>query len=375
MPVAMPAAIDWTRLDPDLRAELAGLELDVDRALVERFAAEIAAGKASAEANRLAADPEPPRRGEVDDLDALAPAERARLEAIGTRALERGEVAVAVLNGGMATRFGGGVKGIVDALHGRSFLELKLGAARRRGKVPFLSMTSFATHRATRDFLAARGLAGSVRCFLQSVSLRLTPDGEPFLERDGRPSLYAPGHGDFPEALRRSGALTELERAGVRVVLLSNVDNLGADADPLVVGYHLAHGKPVTCEAARTLPGDAGGAPARVGGRLQLVEGFRFPRDFDFDRLPFVNTNSFLFATEALRREHPLGRYYVEKRVDGRRAVQMEHLVGELSAFEETAYVAVPRSGPRARYFPVKTREDLDALRADPVLVARFTAC
>jgi UTP--glucose-1-phosphate uridylyltransferase len=368
----MAGAIDWKRLDSDIRDQLAGLDLDVDRARVERFAAEVAAGKLSADANRLAADPEPPRSGDVDDLEALAPAERARLQALGERALSRGEVAVAVLSGGMATRFGGAVKGNVEALRGRSFLELKLAAARRHGDVPFLAMTSFATHAATRAFLEARGLAGSVRCFLQAVSLRLTPRGGVFLGADGRASLYAPGHGDFPEALRDSGALAELERRGVRVLLLSNVDNLGADADPLLVGYHLAHGKPITSEAARTVPGDVGGAPARVGGRLQLVEGLRFPRGFDFERLPFVNTNSFVFSTDALRREHTLGWYYVEKRVEGRRAVQMEHLVGELSAFEDTAYVCVPRSGPRARYFPVKTPEDLAALRADPVLVARF---
>lgn len=368
----MPA-IDWPALESDIREQLAGLGMQVDRAQVERFAAQIAAGELSVEGNRLRDDPLPPVPGSVDELERLPHAEQARLRAEGLRALESGQVAVCVLNGGMATRFGGAVKGIVEALAGRSFLELKLAQARRFGDVPFLAMNSFATHAASQAFLESRGIAGHVRSFLQTASVRLTPSGEVFRAANGRVSLYAPGHGDFPAALRDSGALAWLERRGVRAILLSNVDNLGAEPDPLLVGYHLDHGRAVTTETAHTIPGDAGGAPARVAGRLQLVEGFRFPRGFGFEKLPYVNTNTFAFALEALRRAHPLTWFYVEKQVDGRSAVQLEHLVGELTAFEPTAYVAVPRSGPAARYFPVKSREDLAALRADPVLVERFT--
>ena len=40
----------------------------------------------------------------------------------GMAALRAGQVAVAVINGGMATRFGGVVKGTVEAVDGRSFL-------------------------------------------------------------------------------------------------------------------------------------------------------------------------------------------------------------------------------------------------------------
>jgi hypothetical protein len=50
----------------------------------------------------------------------------------------------------------------------------------------------------------------------------------------------------------------------------------------------------------------------------------------------------------------------------------MERLIGELSAFVETAYLVTPRSGPQGRFFPVKTPEDLEALRRDDVLCQRF---
>ena len=38
-----------------------------------------------------------------------------------------------VLAGGMATRFGGGVKAVAEAIDGRSFLEVKLGETAAAG--------------------------------------------------------------------------------------------------------------------------------------------------------------------------------------------------------------------------------------------------
>jgi hypothetical protein len=45
--------------------------------------------------------------------------------------------------------------------------------------------------------------------------------------------------------------------------------------------------------------------------------------------------------------------------------VQPERLVGELSAFLPTTYLEVPRDGPRGRFFPVKTPDDLEASRLE----------
>ena len=363
--------LDWKSIEAEARALLAGLDgLALDRAQIERTAERLATGDLDAAVNRFASDPEPVGPEDVDLAEALSNPERARLEALGREALAGGRVAVCVLNGGMATRFGGGVKGVVEALAGRSFLEIKRAQARARGPVPFLVMNSVATHRPTLEFLEARGLAEGVHSFLQSVSLRLTPWGEAFRDDRGQLSLYAPGHGDFPGALRASGLLREL--AAVEWILLSNVDNLGAEPDPLVIGYHIAHGRPLTCEIARVARGDVGGTPARADGRIQVVEGFRFSPGFDFSRLHFLATNTFVFSRSALEPVFPLSWFYVEKEVDGRPAVQMERLVNELSRFVDTAYLATPRGGPHGRFFPIKARRELEQLRADPALVERF---
>ena len=308
----------------------------------------------------------------MDDLERFSDADRSRYAQRGLEAIARGAVAIAVLNGGMATRFGGAVKGTVEAFGGRSFLEIKLAQARALGPVPVLVMNSFATHAATLAFLEAHGLTKDVRPFLQNVSLRLTTEGELFRTADGALSPYAPGHGDFPDAIRRSRLLTQLVEQGIRAVTLSNVDNLGAELDPQIIGYHLEHDLPVTIEIAASIPGDVGGAPARVGGRLQVVEGFRFPADYDFERLRYFNTNTFVFSPSALEATYPFNWYYVEKNVEGSTAVQFERLVGEISAFVEAAFLAIPRSGATGRYFPVKDPQTLETLRADPELVERF---
>jgi len=338
-----------------------------------RLQAEVAAGRLSPEGNVLRGDVQPPAEGDLVRMpDEGAPGWSEAYER-GMAALRQGEVAIAVLNGGMATRFGGVVKGVVEAVDGRTFLEWKLAEAARVARavgadVPCAVMNSFATDEATRTFLAGLGERAAdlprPRFFTQHVSLRLNPDGSLFRDEGGSPSLYAPGHGDFPESLRDSGTLAQLRGGGVRRLLLSNVDNLGARVDPVVVGLHLLAGRPMTVEVVAKEPGDRGGAPARVDGRTIVVEQFRFPAAFDQDRVGVFNTNSFVFDLEMLEQAFPLTWFYVEKSVGSTKAVQLERLVGELSSFVPATFLEVPRIGPRGRFFPIKEPEGLPAAQA-----------
>jgi UTP--glucose-1-phosphate uridylyltransferase len=339
-----------------------------DEPSFEMLRARVASGELSLESNLVRGSLEAPRPDEIAQLPAPGdPTYDATREA-GLDALRRGEVAQVVLAGGMATRFGGVVKAVLTAVDGLSFLEAKLvqtdALERELGlAVPVALMTSFATDIAIREHVAERGL-GDPLVFNQFVSLRLQTSGELFRDAAGNPSLYAPGHGDLFPALRGSGALDALRDRGVRLVTVSNVDNLGARVDPVVVGAHILSGKPVTCEVARK-EGDLGGAPVRVDGRLQLVEGPRFPPEFDQALVPVFNTNTALFHMDALDAEYDLSWLYVLKDVDGRPAVQLERLYHEVSAFVDTQYLEVPRRGPRGRFLPIKTPADLERAQAD----------
>jgi len=324
--------------------------------------------------NSLQAAVEPPREGDLSTMAAPGSSRWDRLADQGMAALAEGALAVVVLNGGMATRFGGVVKGIVAAYEGRSFLQLtaeRIGklAARAGADIPLLLMNSFATSVATGDHLQRTdhfGLPSSqVRCFDQSVAPRLTEDGGLFLDDEGRASLYGPGHGDFPSSIRASGLLDELSERGVRHVALYNVDNLGACPHPVVLGHHLESGRPMTVELVSKLAGDKGGGPARVGGHLEVVEDFRFPADFDQDSIPVFNCNTFVFDLELLRRDFPLDWFTVRKQVKGRTVIQFERLVGQMTAFVDASYLIVPRAGAEARFLPVKRPGDLDTILPD----------
>lgn len=318
------------------------------------------------ERNRLGGVVEPLPAHEIGQLPEPTSEAGIRLAARGRRALERGAVGVVILAGGMATRFGGGAKGIVEVLDGRSFLELKLAQVARaaQGRAPALLMTSFATDRAVREHVAGLAPGCEVRQFAQLISLRLDPDGALFRGADGRPSPYAPGHGDLPFALAASGELARFVDGGGELLVVSNVDNLGASLDPLVIGAHLEGRRPMTVELVDADPGDVGGFPALVGGRPIIVEAFRLPRDQDVDRIPLFNTNTFVFDAAALAGVGELDWFTVRKQVDGRPAMQFERLAGQLTEQLDVNWLAVPRRGARSRFVPIKVPGDLEQSRA-----------
>jgi UTP--glucose-1-phosphate uridylyltransferase len=339
-----------------------------DETLFDTLRAKVAAGELSTESNVIRGTIEPPTADDVTRLPVPGGAEYDAARTAGLDALARGEVAQIVLAGGMATRFGGVVKAVLTAVDGKSFLEAKLlqTSALERAlecSVPVALMTSFATDDAVRSHVGEREL-GDPLVFHQFVSLRLEASGELFLDGEGQPSLYAPGHGDLFQAARRSGTLAELRARGVRVVTISNVDNLGARVDPVVVGAHLLGDTPLTCEVARK-EGDMGGAPVRVNGKLRLVEGPCFPDSFDQERAPVFNTNTALIDIDALDVDYDLSWLYVQKPVDDRVAVQLERVYHEVSASVPAQYLEVPRRGPRGRFSPIKTPADLERAQDD----------
>lgn len=327
---------------------------------LEGFAARLSAPSSNHVRGRL----ELPAPEDVTPLPPVGSAERVRLRDAGLELLRAGKVGAVVLAGGMATRFGGVVKAVVPVTDRQSFLALKVRDLERVSRVadrpvPLLVMTSFATHARVEAHLEELAPALPWEVFPQSVSLRLTPEGELFREGDGTLSPYAPGHGDLPSALRRSGALARFREGGGEILVMSNVDNLGATLDTAILGLHRERGVALTAEVVGKEPGEKGGSPARLDGRPQIVEGFRFPPGFDQDRIPVFNTNTLVFEAAALDREFDLPYYRVEKKVEGRAAIQFERLVGELTAWLPSHFVQVDREGPDGRFLPAKDPEEL----------------
>ncbi len=324
------------------------------------------AGEFSDKNNILKAKIEPPEDAEFfnpkNDIS-----QNEKLKNLGADTIKNGKLGVVIVNGGMATRFGGVVKGIVEVYDGKSFLQIKLEQIKKVNQkynvsIPIYLMNSYATEEATLEHLKKNswfGLENSIKCFSQFIAKRLNTDGS-FVTPENE-SYYGPGHGDFIFAFSQSGYLADFINSGGEHIWYSNVDNLGATVDKLIFGYHIYKNSEMTVELAQKYPGDKGGAPAGVDGHLEIVEQFKFPADFNQDLISVFNTATYIFKAKALNKKFELPFYYVEKKIGDKKVIQFERLAGDLSLFLKTKYIVVNRE---ERFFPIKTPQDLENSRA-----------
>src|SRR6185295_18789231 len=79
-------------------------------------------------------------------------------------------------------------------------------------------------------------------------------------------------------------------RPQLQHLLLHNVDTLGANPDPSLLGLHIDSGACLTFEVITRRLDDRGGGLARVNGRTRLVEGLAMPREEDEFKLSCYNS-------------------------------------------------------------------------------------
>jgi REP element-mobilizing transposase RayT len=283
----------------------------------------------------------PTRR--VADTDASR-----RLAPLGLAALKRGEVAVVSLAAGAGSRWTQGA-GTVKALHPfcklggkhRTFIEVHLAKSRHVGRLcgtplPHLFTTSYLSHTATQEFLEREKFYGyDGPLFLsegKSVGLRMIPTerdlrflweempqqmldeqqqkvrdslrqaligwarqaGEAGDYTDNVPlqCLHPVGHWFEIPNLLRNGTLARLlkERPQLKHLMLHNVDTVGANIDPAMLGLHMELGGCLSFEVITRRIEDRGGGLARVNGQPRIVEGLALPREEDEFNLSFYNS-------------------------------------------------------------------------------------
>lgn len=369
--------------DDSLRSSLETLPLDARRLLEQhRFDPEFlvtqaALSRSGEERNLVRGKLTVPDEGDVPDLSELSDEDRSRYRKLGEEALSQGQCALVVLAGGMATRMGGVIKALVEALPGKSFLDLRLAEQHALGerygaRPPLWLMTSHATHEGIAAALGERVDGKELALFRQGLSVRLTEELSPFLDENEQPSLHAPGHGDLPSSLQASGLIQDFVARGGRYVLVTNLDNLGGGLDPVLIGMHLSQDCSVTCEVVEKVGTDKGGIPVNLNGKLVVLEEFRIPPSFDPKDVPVFNVNSFAFNAKELERLQMDWTYFeVHKKVGGQPVIQYERLINEVSFALPTSYVKVPREGAASRFLPVKDFNELEARRKDIEALAR----
>ena len=316
--------------------------------------------------NRVAGPARAPEDADILELPEPGSERERALVTQGLAAIGRGEVALCVMSGGMATRMGGVVKALEAVFDERTFLEHRLAEAKlwreRTGRtLPLWLMTSDATRKPIEEALAAHGASEFAACFDQGLGVRLTPTGHVFLDAAGQVQTYATGHGDLVDALRKSGLLHRFVEGGGKVVMIANLDNLGATIDPLLVGLFLERSEKCMVEVVEKEGTDRGGIPVHAAGSLQVLEEFRLPEGFDPATVRVFNTNTFHVDARTLL-EVPIDWNWceVEKKVQEQTVIQFERLLQELTAATPSTYVRVPRRGERARFLPVKDFAELE---------------
>ncbi len=284
---------------------------------------------------------------EEDVCDAIGELPAGCREA-GLELLASGAVAVVSLAAGAASRWTQGA-GVVKALHPfckfdgrhRTFIEAHLAKSRRLGRLcgtplPHLFTTSYLTHGPIEEFLSRHNHYAYPGPLLlspgRSVGLRLVPmardlrfaweempqqlldeqaqkvreslrsalihwageagEGSDYTDNVPMQCLHPVGHWYEIPNLLRNGVLERLlnERPNLRHLLLHNIDTLGADADPGLLGLHAQRGACLTFEVITRRLEDRGGGLARVNGRPRLVEGLAMPREEDEFALSYYNS-------------------------------------------------------------------------------------
>jgi UDP-N-acetylglucosamine/UDP-N-acetylgalactosamine diphosphorylase len=173
----------------------------------------------------------------------------------GEEALKAGKVAAFTVAGGQGTRLGfSGPKGtfpvtpICEKPLFQVFAEkLRAVEIRYACTFPWFIMTSHANHEETEQFFRQNSFFGlqeeQVTFFRQGRMPAVDLEGKILLESRSSIAMSPDGHGGALRALLRSGAVDEMEKAGIEVVSYFQVDNpLVRCVDVSFVGFHLLAG-------------------------------------------------------------------------------------------------------------------------------------
>ena len=318
-----------------------------DREQHEKIRTSLRNGRIGLAQNRLSASTTIQDVRPEDVLDTTGGLEEEYRE-YGLDLLAGGTVGVITLAAGSGSRWTQGA-GVVKGLHPfckfggkhRTFLETHLAKNRRIGRLSgvmpaHIITTSYLTHGPIDSFLAAQnryGYEGPLHLSAgHAIGLRMIPmvrdlrfqweempqkmldeqqqkvrdslhtaligwaretgEGNDYVDNLPLQCLHPVGHWFELPNLLRNGVLAKLltERPNLKYLMLHNIDTLGADLDPALLGLHAERGSCLSFEVITKRIDDRGGGLARVDGRVRLLEGLAMPREEDEFSLSYYNS-------------------------------------------------------------------------------------
>jgi UDP-N-acetylglucosamine pyrophosphorylase len=298
------------------------------------------------------------------DLPTQQDIENKEFTEIGLKALQNKELAIVTLAGGAGSRWTKGA-GVVKSLNPfigfagkhRNFVEIHLAKTEKTNADYNTSLQ----HIFTTSYLTQKPIAGFLEPYIlqkkrivvsqgKVIGLRLIPterdlrfmweempqqlldeqaqkmqqslraalinwaktNGEGEDYRDNLPSqcIHPVGHWYEIPNLFLNGTLQQLiqENPNLKHLLVHNIDTLGANANPAMLGYHIQQNKGMTIEVISRKLDDRGGGLAKINGQTRLIEGLALPDEKLEFNLSYYNTNTFWINIDELLHAFGLNR-------------------------------------------------------------------
>ena len=267
---------------------------------------------------------------------------------LGQQAIQQGKVGVVTLAAGVGSRWTEGA-GVCKALHPfnrfsgrhRSFIEVHLAKNRKtsndcNGSIPHVFTTSYLTDDAIRKHLTSHqnhGLKNQVYVSTgRSIGMRMIPmirdlrflweetaqqildeqqqkmresaraalmgwakqmgEGTDYVDNLPHQCIHPVGHWYEVPNMLLNGVLNQMlsDQPELVYLMLHNIDTLGANVDPGLLGMHIKQQNTLSFEVIGRRIDDRGGGLASVNGRPRLVEGLAMPDDEAEFNLTFYNS-------------------------------------------------------------------------------------
>jgi len=297
------------------------------------------------------------------------------------------------LNGGLGTGMGlDKAKSLLQVKGEDTFLDFIVKqleySAEHGTKASFMLMNSFSTSDDTKAYLAKYPEYNTPdNEFVQNKVPKLSAEFPHFPQawpENPQNEWCPPGHGDIFPALSGSGRLDALLAAGKKYAFISNSDNLGATLDVKILDFFAKSKSDFLMEVCeRTEADKKGGHLCVTNGRFNLRESANCPSEDekyfqDITVHKYFNTNNLWVNLESLKAllqetggivKLPLirnAKTVDPKKADSPKVFQLETAMGSAIAAFKTS---LPLVVPRTRFAPVKTCNDLVALRSDAYVV------
>ena len=289
------------------------------------------------------------------------------------------------LNGGLGTSMGlSEAKSLLKIKKDFTFLDI-IAKQAINSNIPLLLMNSYNTQKKSLE------LINNYKDLDQKIPLDFLQHKIPKIDiANHKPVEYEenqdlewcpPGHGEVYTALVTSGILEELLSKNIHYAFISNSDNLGAVMDFKILGYFAKNSFPFLMEvAARTEADKKGGHIAKqLNGKFLLRETAQCSNEDvtkfqDVNIHKYFNTNNLWINLVELKKLMSAKNNILKlpmivnkktvnpKDSKSKEVFQLETAMGSaISVFDNATALAVPRT----RFAPVKTTEDLLAVRSD----------